>query len=79
MTDDLHKLLVTLGFAKMSGGGWGAPDEYHHLKYPVVINPTAQTTAADVAEVLMLAGMTLQKTETKTLISEFAKKLGFKF
>ena len=78
MTDDMHKLLTQMGFARTE------PDyrttqwaEYHHAETGAVIREPASLRV--LAASLIGAGAALQREQTKTLITAALSKLGFKF
>lgn len=79
MTDELHKLILRMGFIEHDTDARVGRTAYHHPRYNVTFEPVPDLTLPGLAEALITAGMAVQKLETMEIIQEAAKKLGFKF
>ena len=79
MNEEMHKLILSMGFVQQSAGQHESAPEYHHLQHALTFRPVPGLTPAGLADALITGGMAIQKLETVELIREAAKKLGFKF
>lgn len=79
MNPEMHKMILSLGFVLLGSDGRDKTPSYHHKKFAVTFQPVPELTMEGLGEALITAGMAVQKLETIEVISEAAKKLGFKF
>lgn len=78
MTDELHKIITGMGFFLTDPEPRVGEPEYHHPKYALKFRPVPGLDLKGLGEALIIGGMAVQKLETMEIISEAAKKLGFK-
>jgi hypothetical protein len=79
MNEEMHKLILSLGFVLLDAERSNQGPKYHHKKLKLTFEPVADLTMEGLGEALIIGGMAVQKLETMKVISEAAKKLGFKF
>ena len=79
MNPEMHKLILSLGFVLLDSDRRNQAPKYHHQKFAVTFEPVPGLTMEGLGEALITAGMAVQKLESMEIISEAAKKLGFKF
>jgi len=79
MKEEMHKLILSLGFVLLNAERGNARPKYHHKKHKVTFEPVENLTMEGLGETLIGCGMAVQKLETMEVISAAAKKLGFKF
>lgn len=79
MNPKMHQLILDMGFVETSPGPHDNRAEYYHAKHKLTFRPVPTLDKAGLAEALIMGGMAVQKLETIEVISEAAKKLGFKF
>lgn len=78
MKEEMHKLILSLGFVLLDAERCNQRPKYHHKKHALTFEPVADLTMEGLGEALILGGMAVQKLETMEVITEAAKKLGFK-
>lgn len=78
MSPEMHKLILSMGFVLLGSDVRDKGPKYHHKKFSLSFEPVPGLTMEGLGEALILGGMAVQKLETMEVISEAAKKLGFK-
>lgn len=75
----MHKLLLAMGFIQLDTDPLEEVFQYFHAKHEITVTIAPEMAAAGLCDLLFLSGMAVQKAQTKQVIAEAARKLGFKF